>query len=194
MAHNGQTRAPHVVMVPVAATGHHIPMMEFAQQLATYGVTISFLSTDQHTAELEASYGTRDFRSQGLDLRLVALNDGMSPKMGSGDFMFVMRDVEMEEKMKGWLEKALLSMREAAVTEDKAIPGPPSCLLVDMFVGWSQDVADKLNIPRHVLYTSPAGGVALKSQVIKKVWYVWLLLCICCGPVMKAWVTLQRVL
>uniref|UniRef100_A0A7I4DW77 Glycosyltransferase N-terminal domain-containing protein n=1 Tax=Physcomitrium patens TaxID=3218 RepID=A0A7I4DW77_PHYPA len=36
---------------------------------------------------------------------------------------------------------------------------PPVCIISDLLAGWSQDVADKFRIPRHVLYTMPASAL-----------------------------------
>ncbi|KAI5074997.1 hypothetical protein GOP47_0010958 [Adiantum capillus-veneris] len=48
--------------------------------------------------------------------------------------------------------------------EDTATWPPPVCIVSDIFLGWVQDIADKLDLPRFILYTpSPATLVLMLS-------------------------------
>lgn len=52
----GSLAKPHMVMVSIFAAGHATPFLLFAMRLAAEGVTVTFVSSDKHIAELILRY------------------------------------------------------------------------------------------------------------------------------------------
>lgn len=135
---------PHIVVLPFPAQGHINPGLQFSHLLASsLGLcTVTFVNTTHIIAKLRAAH------DPGPSVRFEALAD--DGQHGDGpDFD------KTTEEMGGLLENLLMKLLSGGgAAHDWP---PPVCIVADVFLGWAQDVADKLGLPRFILFTpSPA--------------------------------------
>lgn len=143
------TQAPHVVIFPFPAQGHITPALQLAKKLASQGLSITFLNTHYHISKLMHSHST-------TNVRLMGLPDGLPEDHGDAynNIPFL---ASATEKMGPVLEHLLLLL----ITSSQNDWPPPLCIITDVFFGWAQDVADKLNLPRFIFFTPPAACLVL---------------------------------
>jgi sinapate 1-glucosyltransferase len=166
---------PHVILVSTPLPGHSIPFLQAAKRLVDEGVTITYVSTDDHISQLlkSSSAASRELRSRGV--RFVKLRDGLKHLSGS-DFHSYVHSLEGERNMINLLEEVVVellqssdhlkesgdasSVAEAALQQRST----PCCLLYDMFSTWSQEVADNHKLAKHLLFVSGAMTLCVFSQ------------------------------
>ncbi|KAH8972797.1 hypothetical protein BDL97_01G010900 [Sphagnum fallax] len=166
---------PHVILVSTPLPGHSIPFLQAAKRLVDEGVTITYVSTDDHISQLlkSSNAASRELRSRGV--RFVKLRDGLKHLSGS-DFPSYVRSLEGERNMINLLEEVVVellqssdhlkesgdasSVAEAALQQRST----PCCLLYDMFSTWSQEVADNHKLAKHLLFVSGALTLCVCSQ------------------------------
>lgn len=114
---------PHAVIFPFPAKGHSIPVLHFARQLSALGVTVTFVNAFDHIEP-------KDFKAvEGLDkIRVVGLGGLPQP----GDELGPLPMIPASERITKDFEHLLEHLHS---TPDLA---PPSCILCDMFLGWTQ--------------------------------------------------------
>lgn len=144
-------RPLHVVVLPYPAKGHSIPLLHFAKRLHGMGVVVTFVNTFSHLAR-------EHFRTlDGLDIsaiRVVPL--GVPPAEGEGE-----GGLPYAKHVNGLVSEAEAMVAELFAGKDDDSDAPaPDCIVSDMFLGWTQIVADKFQIPRYVLFASPAPALA----------------------------------
>ncbi|KAG0606959.1 hypothetical protein M758_9G182500 [Ceratodon purpureus] len=136
----------HAVLLPYPAKGHSIPLLHLAKRLHSMGVVVTFANTYNHLSE-------EDLRScDGLHsaIRVVLLGVPSPEWVG-------LESLPYSEHMEELVPEAERLVEELFTRHEDA---PPACIISDMFLGCFQAVANKFNIPRYVLFTSPAGGLA----------------------------------
>ncbi|CAM6045791.1 unnamed protein product [Sphagnum compactum] len=158
---------PHVILVSSPLPGHSIPFLQAAKRLVDEGVTITYVSTDDHISQLlkSGNAASRELRSRGV--RFVKLRDGLKHLSGS-DFLSYVRSLEGERNMIHLLEEVVVELLQssdhlkesgdassvaAAALQQRSTP---CCLLYDMFSTWSQEVADNHKLAKHLLFVSGA--------------------------------------
>lgn len=159
--------APHVVVVPCASSGHTIPFLQLARRLASTGIVTTVVTSDKHHLELQASLGTTDFTPQGQPLRILGLGDKESLGLSHKDWRDRVRRVRSDElRVIHLLECAIkdLSSPESLTLCGLHQAAPPVCVLHDMFESWAQEVAENLQIAKHLLYVSPAAALSCALQ------------------------------
>ncbi|CAK9857079.1 unnamed protein product [Sphagnum jensenii] len=166
---------PHVILVSSPLPGHSIPFLQAAKRLVDEGVTITYVSTDDHISQLlkSSSAASRELRSRGV--RFVKLRDGFKHLSGS-DFHSYVHSLEGERNMIHLLEEVVVELLEssdhlkesgdassvaAAALQQRSTP---CCLLYDMFSTWSQEVADNHKLAKHLLFVSGAMNLCAFSQ------------------------------
>lgn len=150
----------HVVVLPYPAKGHSIPLLHFAKQLHSMGVFVTFVNTFNHLSNehFRSIYGANE---DDNPMQVVPL--GVTPPEGEGHtslpYVNHVNTLVPETKI---LMTTLFARHEDA---------PPSCIVSDMFLGWTQEVANTFNIPKYVLFASPASGLAFMlhtSELVKQ--------------------------
>ncbi len=166
---------PHVILVSTPLPGHSIPFLQAAKRLVDEGVTITYVSTDDHISQLlkSSNAASRELRSRGV--RFVKLRDGLKHLIGS-DFLSYVRSLEGERNMINLLEEVVVELLQssdhlkesgdassvaAAALQQRSTP---CCLLYDMFSTWSQEVADNHKLAKHLLFVSGAMTLCVCSQ------------------------------
>lgn len=150
----GSDTAPHVVVVPRADSGHTIPFLQFSRRLAYTGVVTTVVVSDRHALELESSLGT--LTAFSYSLRIIALSDKTSLGLSHGEWQERVRTIRSEELR-------VIELLETVIAD----LSPPVCILHDMFECWAQEVADRLHIPKHLLYVSPASALSCALQSLR---------------------------
>jgi hypothetical protein len=132
---------PHLVIVPTPGLGHENPFLQAARRI----------SSSSSSSQL---------------LRFVNLRDGMG-HVAEREFYLNMRTQEVVTKLTQLLEEVVIDLcsPETEKTRSVASAPPPCCILHDMFSTWAQDVADNLQLAKHMLYVSPACCLAILFRV-----------------------------
>ncbi|CAM6016420.1 unnamed protein product, partial [Sphagnum balticum] len=131
----------HTIILPYPARGHSIPLLHFAKHLHSLGVTVTYVN--------DHSNGNGS-KSSRRSIRVVQLGVPPVQTKAVKNLPYV-REVDT-------LVEATEEMMEKLFAENQA--APPACLVSDMFLGWTQLVANKFNIPRWVLFASPCTALA----------------------------------
>ncbi|CAM6071635.1 unnamed protein product [Sphagnum tenellum] len=166
---------PHVILVSTPLPGHSIPFLQAAKRLVDEGVTITYVSTDDHISQLlkPSSAASQELKSRGV--RFVKLRDGLKHLSGS-DFYIYVHSLEGERNMIHLLEEVVVELLEssdqlkergdASSVAEAALQqrSTPRCLLYDMFSTWSQEVADNHKLAKHLLFVSGAMSLCVFSQ------------------------------
>jgi len=135
---------PHFVIVPLAAQGHTIPMVDFARLLAERGARASIVTTPVNGARLR---GVADQAARAkLALEVVELPfptgvDGLPPGIENADQVtddnHFIPLFDALKRLAGPLEAYL-----------RGLAARPSCVVSDWCYGWTAGVATSLGIPR----------------------------------------------
>lgn len=135
---------PHALLLTPGLQGHVGPMYHVAKQLCRNGFIVTFVSTEEAISSLKKSAKVGDGPSSGmesLDLRFVSLH------MPEGDGQGV---ASIGSRLREAFEPEMVKL----VRDKSAGIGGPTCIISDAFLAWTQDLADKLEIPRYMLVAS----------------------------------------
>ncbi|KAK9218394.1 hypothetical protein WN943_007031 [Citrus x changshan-huyou] len=147
---------PHVLVLPIPAQGHVIPILEFSQCLAKHGFRVTFVNTDyDHKRIVESLEGKNDL---GEQIRLVSIPDGMEPWEDRNDFGKLFEKVL--QVMPGKLEELIEDINSR---EDEKL----DCFIADGYMAWSMEVAKKMNVRGALFWPSSAASVALLFHIPK---------------------------
>jgi hypothetical protein len=159
---------PHLVMVPTPGLGHENPFLQAARRIADEGIIVTYVSTDRHISRVLNRPEFVHLRSSNSSqlLRFVNLRDGMG-QLAEREFHLIMRTQEVVTKLTQLLEEVVIDLCSPETEKMRSVASapPPCCILHDMFSTWAQDVADNLQLSKHMLYVSPACCLAILFQV-----------------------------
>ncbi len=166
---------PHVVVFPFPAHGHIRPFLQFSRTLvAEYDMDVTFVTTTPHLdrcrrALLQLEEDARFKAHSRNNIQLVCLEipaeSGRTTSLvGLERTVRNLRDI-FAEVMKGLIMAASPSSSSSFVGTIKNPPGgasptshhfgPPSCIISDMFLGWTQvGIFIYPNNPNFMLITS----------------------------------------
>lgn len=149
---------PHVVMFPLMAHGHIIPFFDLAKLLAKRGqFIVTIVNTPKNVMRLEPMVAAACRGDGSMDIRLEELQfpegiEGLPPDVENTDslpynlFFSLVRGCEMLQHP---FEQLLRRLSHE--------PGSrPTCVVTDIFFGWSLDVANRIGIPRVTFSTTGA--------------------------------------
>ncbi|KAK6280006.1 hypothetical protein POUND7_020273 [Theobroma cacao] len=130
-----ETSNPHILVIPYPAQGHVFPLMELSHNLAKHGFKISFVNTDFNHQRIINAFG-KEADENGL-VRLVSIPDGLE-------------DGEDRNQI-GKLTEALCQvmpreLKEFIVKFNRTEDDKITCVLADLNMGWTLDVAAELGI------------------------------------------------
>ncbi|KAJ7548937.1 hypothetical protein O6H91_07G033700 [Diphasiastrum complanatum] len=148
----------HVVVFAFHAQGHIIPAFNFSKQLASKGLFISFVCAEHRMPGVrkihESQGSSSNIRLAALPERVPAGKLGVDQGLESFEYL-----VDIAETMEHDFELLMLDL--LATQQSCSSPGAPICIISDLFLGWTQYVADKLKLPRYVFYPSPAAALCV---------------------------------
>lgn len=128
----------HVLVIPYPARGHSLAACQLARKFVRDGVRVTVFNL---------------FSEMGSEQSELCATDGIE----------VLR-VGPADADKGTVALPYLKVVNTVVSEAEqlidSLSPPVSCIIGDFFLGWTQDVADKFDIPRYVLCASPAKVLA----------------------------------
>lgn len=123
-------------------------MVDIAKLLAQRGAAVTIITTPGNALRFQATV-TRAVQG-GRDIRVVELNfpsEEVGLPKGCENF-----DMLSTHQLGGQFFAAAILLREPFETFLKDVEPPPSCMISDMCLPWTADVADKFHIPRIVFH------------------------------------------
>ncbi|KAG6627278.1 flavonol 3-O-glucosyltransferase UGT89B1-like [Carya illinoinensis] len=134
------TNGVHIVAYPYPTSGHIIPLLDLTHRLLTRGLTVTVFVTPSHLPLLQP-YFTHPFSLKHLIL--PAPDVTAPPQKRIVSTMRALRDLHYPILLQ-WF---------------RSHSSPPVAIISDFFLGWTQDLACELGIPRVVF--SPSGAFTL---------------------------------
>ncbi|XP_044952934.1 UDP-glycosyltransferase 73E1-like [Hordeum vulgare subsp. vulgare] len=146
LAAAAMSEPPHFVLVPLAAHGHLIPMVDLARLLASRGARVSLLTTSLNARRLRDGGVTDKAARAKLLLEVVELpyspaDYGLPPDCQNADM--IANNAQMLP--------FFLALRDLAGPFEayvRALVPLPSCIISDWCNSWTAGVAACLGIPR----------------------------------------------
>ncbi|KAI4318410.1 hypothetical protein MLD38_032116 [Melastoma candidum] len=138
----------HVFFFPFMASGHLIPISDMARLFSVRGCRSTLISTPANEPVLSRSIQTT--RKSGHEIDVVIVNlplqeVGLSPE--HGDLKNLPKN-DLDARDKFFRAVRLLERQLEGLLEEHR----PDCLVSDMFLPWTTDVAAKFGIPRIVFH------------------------------------------
>ncbi|XP_019167747.1 PREDICTED: UDP-glycosyltransferase 73C1-like [Ipomoea nil] len=138
----------HFVVLPFMSPGHTIPMIDFAKSLASFGVRITILLTPQDASRVKSVIVRA--QESGLPIHILQISFpctevGLPEGCDNVDFLpsfdLLLQFYEAVRMLQPQVEGLLREMKPS-----------PSCIIADMNFPWTNNVAQKLKIPRIVFH------------------------------------------
>eukprot|EP01018_Ginkgo_biloba_P006717 Gb_24828 [translate_table: standard] len=145
-----ETRRMHLVMFPYMAQGHIIPFIELSKLLASRGgFTITIVNTPLNIRHLQSKIALLRLESENLDIRLAELpfdgtSHGLPPNTESTESLphsLFLPLLQASQQLEHPFQQLV---QDIGQNEGRL----PACIISDMFLGWTLDVANRLGIPR----------------------------------------------
>ncbi|XP_062117402.1 UDP-glycosyltransferase 73C25-like [Humulus lupulus] len=139
-----QDKQLHFLMFPLMAQGHMIPMVDIARMLAERGAKITIVTTPGNASRFERVLARAV--ETGLNINLIQLR-------------FPSKEVGLPEECENFdtmpslacASKLLLAasmMQQPAEKRFEELKPRPNCIISDMCLPWTINIARKFNIPR----------------------------------------------
>lgn len=136
----------HALVVPYPTQSHIIPMMQFAKNLASRGVIVTFVTTHYTHARIAKAQDSQVDDPLGLQIRSAQISDGLPLDFDRSAHLFdFFRSVD--NNMGEELEKFIQNLNKSH---------PISCVIADTLLFWSFDVTKKFGLPWISFWTQPA--------------------------------------
>nr|WIW42744.1 UDP-glycosyltransferase [Nicotiana tabacum] len=150
---------PHAIMIPAPLQGHIVPFTHLAINLASKGLTITFVntqSTHQRLMKAQSLSGSfldydifSEARKFGLDIRYTTICDGFPLNFD--------RAGNHNQFMEGLLHVFSAHVDDLVGNLVNSNHNPPvSCLIADSFYVWPSEIAKKYNLVNISFWTEPA--------------------------------------
>ncbi|XP_049364804.1 UDP-glycosyltransferase 89A2-like [Solanum verrucosum] len=146
----------HILIFPLPAQGHILPLLDFTHLLLLHGFKITILGTPKNVPILDPLISTHPsvktlvFPFPG-HLSLPAGTENIKDVGNAGGPAIVV---------------GLSKLRGPIVEWFKAQSNPPVAIVYDFILGWTQDLAQEVGVPGFVFYTSGA----LLISIIIDIW------------------------
>eukprot|EP01018_Ginkgo_biloba_P006770 Gb_26138 [translate_table: standard] len=157
----------HLVMFPYMAQGHIIPFIELSKLLASRGgFTITIVNTPLNIRRLQSKIALLRLQAENLDIRLAELpfastGHGLPPNTESTESLphslflpLLQASQQLEQPFQQLVQD---------IGRKKGLL--PACIISDMFLGWTLDVANRLGMPRLMFCTSGAYSTSIYSSL-----------------------------
>ncbi|OAY82924.1 UDP-glycosyltransferase 73C1 [Ananas comosus] len=142
---------PHFVLVPLAAQGHMIPMVDMARLLAERGVRVTLITTPVNAARIRPiidQVSRSNLPVEFVELRFPCAEFGLPEGSENIDLLSTL------EHYKAFFD-AMKLLKEPLEALLRSQHRRPDCMIADMCNGWTKDVARRLGIPR-LLFHGPS--------------------------------------
>ena len=147
----------HVLVVPCPAQGHVTPLIKLAYNLAYQGIKVTFANSEYIEAKVLAVMSDAD--KEQCPVTLVAYSDGLDshPEQRYGQGLMD----GLKKYMPANLEKLIKQINHSDNKE------PLTCVIADLTVGWSLEVARKMGIKQVAVWPAGPGCLALALRIPK---------------------------
>ncbi|KAJ4830986.1 hypothetical protein Tsubulata_009305 [Turnera subulata] len=134
----------HFILFPFMAQGHLLPMTDIGMMLAQQGVMVSIITTPLNAQRIQATVARG--ADSGLRIKLIEVpfpsdKAGLPNKYESVDMMPSLR------LGKEFFEATYI-MQESVETLFEQLTPKPSCIIADMTLPYTANIATKFGIPR----------------------------------------------
>ncbi|MED6120640.1 hypothetical protein PIB30_022755 [Stylosanthes scabra] len=153
--HDGAMSKPHIVVFPYPAQGHMLPLLDLTQKLALHGLTITIIITPKNLSTLKPLLTAHPTTIRTLTLpfpshpNLPAGAENIREVGNTGNYHFI---------------NALSKLQTPIIHWFCSQTNPPSALISDFFLGWTQQLADKIGIKRIAFFSSGAFLTAVSNH------------------------------
>ncbi|XP_052179318.1 flavonol 3-O-glucosyltransferase UGT89B1-like [Diospyros lotus] len=135
----------HILAFPFSSPGHIIPFLDLTRLFITRGLTVTVLVSPSHVHLLQPML------SSSSSIQPLVLDCFDSFQSASGLPAKIRATARLYDPILHWF---------------RSHPSPPVAILSDMFLGWTQQLASELGVPRLVFW--PSG--ALTASVSNSQW------------------------
>ncbi|XAR48735.1 hypothetical protein NMG60_11031649 [Bertholletia excelsa] len=129
----------HVLVFPYPAAGHIIPILDFVQLLVKHGLNVTVLVTPSQ----------------------LPLLDPILPSIQT--LVLSPPDLTSTVPRPVLTTLALSHLSNPIIQWFRSHPSPPVAIISDMFLGWTQELARDLGVPRVVFWTTGAFGASVSG-------------------------------
>lgn len=133
----------HIFMFPFMAHGHMIPIVDMAKLFASRGIKITIVTTPLNSISISKSLHNSNSLIQLLILKFPSAEAGLPDSCENADSI-----PSMDLLPKFFQAVSLLQ----APFEEALQKNRPDCLVSDMFFPWTNDIADRIGIPRLIFH------------------------------------------
>ncbi|CAK9142483.1 unnamed protein product [Ilex paraguariensis] len=137
-------KGAHILVFPYPAQGHILPILDLTHQLVLHGLTITILVTPKNLPILNPLISTHP------SIQTLVFSFPHHPRIPDG----VENVKDMGNFGNVFIINALSKLRDPIIQWFKSHPTPPVALISDFFLGWTQNLAHEIGIPRIVFYSS----------------------------------------
>ncbi|GAB2226514.1 hypothetical protein Drorol1_Dr00022324 [Drosera rotundifolia] len=134
----------HILVFPYPAQGHMLPLLDLTHKLALKGLTITILVTPKNLPILSP------LLSPHPSIQTLVLPFPHHPKLPLG----VENVKDIGNHGNPMITSALSKLQEPIIQWFKSHPAPPRAILSDFFLGWTNGLAEQLNVPRVAFFSS----------------------------------------
>eukprot|EP01018_Ginkgo_biloba_P022752 Gb_12767 [translate_table: standard] len=153
----------HVLVFPFPAQGHMIPLLDLTYTLASRGLSITVLTTTHNESRLQPLLDRAASNALHIQPLIFPLppTQGLPPGCQNTELipghlipLFIYSLRVLGHPLEEWF------LQQQQVSDGYGL-GPPVCIISDFFLGWTQETAAKLGIPRIVFHPSGAFAVSV---------------------------------
>ncbi|KAK9707111.1 hypothetical protein RND81_07G173100 [Saponaria officinalis] len=141
------TVANHIFVFPYPAQGHMLPLLDLTHQLALSGLKITILVTPKNLPTLSPLLQTHP-----NSINTLILPFPTHPKLPLG----VENVKDIGNSGNAPIILALRNLEQQVISWFQSYPSPPKLILSDFFLGFTNQWAKQLNIPRIAFFSSGA--------------------------------------
>ncbi|PWA67347.1 UDP-glucuronosyl/UDP-glucosyltransferase [Artemisia annua] len=146
----------HALCIPTPLQGHINPMLKLAKILHSKGFDITFVNTEFNHQRLIRSQGHENLN--GLpSFRFETIPDGLPPPENKD----ATQDIPSLAKS---IVETCSGPFKSLVAKVSASYSPVTCIVADVLMGFTLDLAEELDIPEFLLWTSGTGSLICYDQ------------------------------
>ncbi|XP_015895255.3 UDP-glycosyltransferase 89A2 [Ziziphus jujuba] len=129
---------PHVLVFPYPAQGHSLVLLDLTHQLSLRNIVITILVTPKNLPALDPLLAAHQ------TIKTLVLPMPPHPKLPPG--IENLRDIGISKNMA--MVKAMSKLHNPIIQWFESHPNPPVAIISDVFLGWTQTLADQINVRR----------------------------------------------